>query len=182
MLSSSVLVGKQKSCISNHPPGSRAAKLCLKNFGQSSKLAVSILAWIRSNFWGYVQSCSRSSISHLQFGGAYCGCIALRSTPMTLHSGCRSAKSVAQLPVPVPISRQERKVSGAGQRRSLFWKVKLNSWCCRSRRLRSSISLGRIYLPSLYFDKSQCLSSREKLFDSWVAGSGDRSAWTVSLK
>lgn len=34
-----------------------------------------------------------------------CGCMGVRSVPMTCVSGNASAKSIAHIPVPVPISR-----------------------------------------------------------------------------
>lgn len=46
---------------------------------------------------------------------------------MTLQSGWRSAKSVAQMPVPVPMSKQELRSAGTGHRMSLLWNVKLKS-------------------------------------------------------
>ena len=46
-----------------------------------------------------------SSISNLQFGGTMFGCMGDKSVPRMVVSGYLSAKSIAQIPVPVPISR-----------------------------------------------------------------------------
>jgi hypothetical protein len=74
-------------------------------------------------FSGNVHSSCASSSSNLTFGGTHEGCIGERSVPMTVAEGNSSAKSlggkvskrnsqiarpdcyIAQLPVPVPISR-----------------------------------------------------------------------------
>jgi hypothetical protein len=63
------------------------------------------------------------------------GCIGDRSTPMTLASGCSSAKSIAQIPVPVPTSSTRLTLesgSFGGAKPSLLSKVKMNKLCWRS--------------------------------------------------
>lgn len=61
--------------------------------------------WMKSNSPGrYVQSSLQSSISNLTLGGTQSGCVGERSVPVTEAEGNWSAKSMAQMPVPVPIS------------------------------------------------------------------------------
>lgn len=60
--------------------------------------------WMKSKDLESVQSASASSTRNLQFGGTHEGCMGLRSVPTTSDSGYSSAKSTAQMPVPVPMS------------------------------------------------------------------------------
>jgi hypothetical protein len=105
MESSSALTGLQISIHSIQPPGVRFLKDCSKKRGKLAKDATIIREKIKSNGSGNVHGSSRSSISNFKFGGIKDGWIGLRSMPITCDSGCSSAKSMAQIPVPVPRSR-----------------------------------------------------------------------------
>ncbi|KAF9773947.1 hypothetical protein IL306_008141, partial [Fusarium sp. DS 682] len=55
--------------------------------------------------------------------------------PLTSVSGCSSAKSMAQMPVPVPRSRTRPVLKSGrfgGERPSLLSKVRRNRLCCKS--------------------------------------------------
>ena len=69
---------------------------------------------------------------------------------MTEAVGCFVAKSMAQIPVPVPISRTWLGEGLMGAKCSFSESVISQSWCCISRRSCSISSFGMTYLPSLY--------------------------------
>lgn len=70
----------------------------------------------------------QSSISKWQLSGCMPGCTGERSVPMTSAEGKRSAMSVAQIPVPVPMSRiRVGLVTGA--RKSWSRRVRMQRWC-----------------------------------------------------
>jgi hypothetical protein len=74
-------------------------------YGQSEKLPSMKRKNTRSALFGVkVHSAAASSISNLQFCGAKLGCVGARSVPITSADGYWSAISIAQIPVPVPIS------------------------------------------------------------------------------
>lgn len=79
------------------------------------------------------------------------GCTGLKSFPSTSASGCLSATSIAQIPVPVPTSRTRLTSSFlSGAKKCLLFVTSITMWWSRSRRSCSFSSLGMKYAPSLY--------------------------------
>lgn len=84
---------------------------------------------MKSNFLLKVHGASMSSTSNWTLGGRKVGWIGERSTPRTVLSGWSSAKSIAQIPVPVPTSRTRWRVFSLGMSavKSLPSKINWNS-------------------------------------------------------
>lgn len=86
-------------------------------------------------------SCASSS-SKRKLGGTNDGWVGERSVPITSAEGNWSAKSMAQIPVPVPISITFCGLSPMGARKSRPSRRRVNSWWPMSIASLASSSLG----------------------------------------
>ena len=88
---------------------------------------------MRSNFCENIHGSSQSSMKNWQFGGTYEGWMGERSVPTTEAPGNSCATSMAQIPVPVAMSRTLWRWPGRmGEAKRAVSMVMRKRWCWRS--------------------------------------------------